>query len=85
MIWQDLVIGICNSIFIYSLSNQVYYGFKNKIGTITLITSGFTTLGLYVMSVTFITLDLYFSGFMLFLTGSLWATLFVQRLKYKKI
>ena len=83
MIWQDIVITIANIIFSASLLPQIYYGFKKKEGTITLITSGPTFIALYAICFAFFTLSLYFSTIMSFITGSLWLVLFVQRLIYR--
>lgn len=83
MIWQDLVITATNIVFSVSLVPQVIHGFKEKKGTITLQTSIPTFIGLFVISITFLTLSLYFSAGMSFITGGLWFMLFIQRLKYK--
>lgn len=83
MIWQDIVITIATIIFSIALIPQVHYGFKHKIGTIKLATSGPTFAGLYVMSFTFWTLDLYLSTIINFTTATLWLLLFLQKLIYK--
>ncbi len=84
MLWQDTVITVANIMFFASLVPQVYYGFKEKKGFITLATSGPIFIGLYAISVSFYTLNLYFSSIMLFVTGTLWLVLFIQRLMYRK-
>ena len=84
MLWQDIVIMIANIIFFISLVPQVYFGFKEKKGFITLATSGPIAIGLYAISISFYTLNLYFSSIVLFVTGTLWLALFIQRLIYKK-
>jgi len=83
MLWQDAVITVANLIFFASLVPQVYYGFKEKKGFITLATSGPIAIGLYAMSISFYTLNLYFSSIILFVTGTLWVVLFIQRLMYR--
>lgn len=81
--WQDIVITSVSIIFSISLIPQIYYGFKEKSGAIHLQTSIPTFVGLYVMSFTYITLNLYYSAIMAFFTGTLWLALFIQRLIYK--
>lgn len=84
MIWQDVVIMAANIAFAYSLVYQVVHGFRNKKGTLTLMASGLTAIGLYVMAFAFFTLELYLSTLMAALNGTLWLALFVQSLIYKK-
>jgi len=84
MLWQDIVIVVANIIFFISLVPQVYYGFIVKKGFITLATSGPIAIGLYAISISFYTLNLYFSSIILFVTGTLWLVLFIQRLMYRK-
>ncbi len=84
MPWQDIVISIVNIVFAVSLIPQVYHGFKNKTGPIRCLTSVPTFIGLYVMVFAFFTLTLHFSAITAFITGSLWLTLFIQRVVYRK-
>lgn len=83
MVWQDIVITFCTILFGYSLIPQIYYGFKNKIGTITIQTSLLTALGLLVVAFTFFTLGMWFSSAVNVIMAGLWATLLYQRIKYK--
>lgn len=85
MIWQDILIMVANIIFSISLVPQVYHGFKKKVGTIKLLTSGPTTVGLFALSYAFFTLHLYLSSTFSLVSGLLWMTLLIQRLVYKKI
>lgn len=82
MIWQDVVISAANLVFAYSLIYQVIHGFRKKKGSLTLMASGLTSLGLYAMAVSFFTLELYFSALFAAVNGALWLALFVQRLIY---
>jgi len=75
---------VANIIFFISLVPQAYYGFKKKKGFITLATSGPISIGLYAMSISFYTLNLYFSSIVSFMTGTLWLVLFIQRMVYRK-
>ncbi|NUJ98235.1 hypothetical protein HGA92_05660 [Candidatus Gracilibacteria bacterium] len=81
--WQDFAIMTINIIFSLSLVPQVIEGFKKKKGLIEFWTSIPTTLGLFVMSYTFLTLNLIFSAILTFLTGILWFMLLVQKIIFK--
>jgi hypothetical protein len=84
MVWQDIVIAICALLFGYALIPQVVQGFRKKKGVMTLQTAVITTAGLYILAVCFLTLEMYFSMAMNFLTGTLWLLLLIQRAIYKK-
>ena len=84
MIWQDIVIAIANDLFGYSLAYQVYIGFKEKKGPIALQTSLLTAVGLYAVSVSFLTLKLYFSTIVSMFTATMWLFLLIQGIIYKK-
>lgn len=84
MVWQDWVISISSILFVYSLSNQVWHGFKKKKGFLTIQTSVLTTIGLYAVAISFFFLNLYFSAVLTLVNATLWLTLFLQRLKYGK-
>jgi len=83
MIWQDAVITIIMIAFSYALIPQVYQGFKQKKGFINLQTSIITSLGMYILTFTYITLELYFSATMGLINAILWTTLFFQKIIYK--
>lgn len=84
MIWQDIVLTIASIVFSVALIPQIYYGFKNKAGTIKFQTSIPTFVGLYAISFTYYTLLLYFATITSFVAGTLWFILFIQRLIYSK-
>lgn len=84
MVWQDILISIVNVFLIYSLSHQIYLGYKNKKGYLSLITTIITSIGLYAMSIAFFTLTLYFSALAVFTTATLWLTLFIQKIIYEE-
>ena len=85
MIWQDIVIAIANIFFTYSLVYQVHYGFKKKKGLMTLTTSFLSFVGLYAMALAFVTMNLFYSATMIFINGTMWFVLFLQRLKYERV
>ena len=85
MVWQDFVISIVNVVFMIALVPQIYSGFKLKKGSVLIATSLPTLIGLYVMAMTFYTLQLYYSAFVTVIGGCLWTILFIQRLIYKTV
>ena len=84
MIWQDMVIAIASVLFGYSLTYQVYGGFRERKGFLTLQTSLLTTIGLYALTFAFFTLNLLFSTIVSAFNGTMWLLLFIQGLIYKK-
>lgn len=82
--WQDLLISVASIIFTISLVPQVYYGYKEKSGPIHHQTSVPTFLGLYAITIAYLSLNLYYSTFFAGTTATLWLILFIQRIKYKK-
>jgi hypothetical protein len=83
MIWQDLVLTIANILFSLALIPQVYHGFKTKRAAMVLQTAVLTTIGLYATSIAFFTLNLFFSGAVSLISGTLWALLLIQKLIYR--
>ncbi len=84
MVWQDIVIAVSNALFGYSLIFQVYTGFKEKKGFLTIQTSLLTTIGLYALSLAYLTLKLYLSTIIGLFNGTMWLLLLIQRIVYKK-
>ncbi len=84
MVWQDIVITFANLVFVISLVPQIIYGYKNKKGYIKLETSVPTFLALYSMSIAFFTLNLFYSCIAVFMGGTCWLILAIQRFIYKK-
>ena len=83
MMWQDLAIMIINIALGYALVPQIIKGFKKKKGDVTLQTSIVSSISLFVMAFTVLTLDLYLSTIITFVDAVLWTILLVQKLKYK--
>ena len=82
MVWQDVVISGAMILFAVSLVPQVYEGFKKKKGYITLKTSIPTVIGLVAILFAYLSLGLYFSTIICFLTMVMWLLLLVQRIIY---
>lgn len=84
MVWQDILIAVTNIIFGYSLAYQVYIGFKEKKGSLTLQTTLLTFISLYALSIAYLTLNLFLSTIICVFNGTMWLLLFIQGLIYKK-
>ena len=84
MIWQDVGLTIIGIVLSAAMVPQVYYGFKEKKGEIAYATSVPTFLGLYVVVFIYVTLHLYFSAIVMFITANLWLMLLIQRRIYGK-
>ena len=84
MIWQDIVVAIANILFGYSLIYQVYRGYKDKKGFLSLPSSFLTSLGLYALTIAYFTLGLLISSVISAFNGTMWLILFIQRLVYGK-
>jgi hypothetical protein len=83
MLWQDIVITTASIVFSAALVPQIYRCFKEKKCQITRATSGPTFIGLFAVSYTYYTLNLFLSTVVCFITAILWLTLFIQRIAYK--
>lgn len=83
MIWQDVVVAVANVLFMYSLAHQVRHGFRTRKGTVTLVTSSLTAVGLYAIAAAFFTLSLFLSAGAAFVNGVLWTVLFVQGVMFR--
>ncbi len=84
MIWQDIIVAIANILFGYSLVYQVYVGFKKKKGFLSLQTSLLTTIGLYTISIGYLSLNLIISTIISLFNGTLWLILLLQAILYEK-
>ena len=84
MIWQDVVIALANTIFIFSLAEQLYEIIKAKSSTLSLINTFTLGVGLSAISVAMFTLDLYFSSFVTAMNALLWFVIGFLTVKYRK-
>lgn len=80
---QDIVLTVCGLFLGYALIPQVVRGFKYKIGVMDVQTAVITTTALFIMSITFATLGLWFTSIGNSVTTSLWFLLLVQRIIYR--
>ena len=81
--WQDIVITISVILFGYALVPQIIQGFKKRKQDIHLQTSVITALGMYAISIAYLTLNLMFSTITTATTGTLWAIIALQKIVYK--
>jgi len=82
--WQDYIISLAIILANYALVPQVIHGFKIKKKTITFQTGLIMSFAVYLVSIMFFTLELYFSAIMNFIGGILWTILFIQSIIYRK-
>jgi len=82
--WQDLVIAVVSILFGFILIPQlkdVWYGKS----ILNLYTASLTTIGLYVLALTFFTMEFWISFIAELFSGTIWLLLFVLSLKnYRK-
>ncbi len=78
MAWQDITITIIMIAFSYALIPQIIKGFKKRKSLLSLQTALITSIGMFILTITYYTLNLTFSAIMAFITGTLWTTLLIQ-------
>jgi len=83
MSWQNIVITVCMIAFSYALIPQIIKGFKAKKSLISTQTAFITSAGMFILMFTYLTLNLFFSTIMAFITASLWAILLFQNIIYR--
>lgn len=79
---RDLILTVCSAAFGYALIPQVVYGYRNKIGSVTIQTSSITCAGLYTIAGVYLSLRLWFAAAACAVTATLWLVLLIQRLIY---
>ena len=82
MVWQDYVMSAVMILLSYAIVPQIIRGFKKKKCDVSSSTSLMSFSGLYILSFTYITLDLYFSSTVTFITATFWLILFIQNKVY---
>jgi len=85
-VWQDIVIATVSILFGFILIPQFKDLLKGKV-YINLYTASLTTIGLYILAVTFLTLDFWISFIADIFSGTIWLLLFffsVRNYKNKK-
>ncbi len=79
---SDLILTICSIAFGYALVPQIIYGFRNKLGTVTIQTSTVTSAGLYTIAGVYLYQQFWFASVACAATATLWLVLLMQRLVY---
>ena len=82
MIWQDYVIAVVSVLFGFILIPQLKDVWKSG-QTLNLFTASLTTVGLYILGLTFFTLEMWISFGAELFSGTIWLLLFV--LSYRNI
>ena len=80
--WQDVVIAVIGLAFGFMLLPQLRDVINGK--SINILTAGLTTTGLYIMAVTFYTLDMWITVVAEIFSGTVWLSLFVLSIKNKR-
>ena len=81
--WQDYVIAIVSVLFGFILIPQLKDCWHGKT-TLNIYTASLTTIGLYVLGITFFTLNMWISFGAEFFSGTVWLLLFVLSVRNKK-
>ena len=74
--WQDYVIAIVSILFGFILLPQLKDTWRGKT-ILNIYTAGLTTIGLYILGVTFFTLNMIISAVAEFFSGTIWLLLFL--------
>jgi len=84
MLWQDIVIAVVSILFGFILIPQLKDVWSGKT-VLNGFTAALTTVGLFILVVTFFTLNLYISVVAETFSGVIWLLLFILSVKNKKI
>ncbi len=75
-IWQDIVVAVVSLMFGLILIPQLIEVYRGKT-TLNLFSASVTTIGLYVLAITFLTIDLWLSFLSDVIAGTVWFLLFI--------
>jgi hypothetical protein len=82
-VWQDVIIAVVSILFGFILIPQFKDLLSGKI-YINLYTAGLTTLGLYILAATFLTLHFWISFIADIFSGTIWLLLFFYSVRNKR-
>jgi hypothetical protein len=82
-VWQDVVIAIVSIMFGFILIPQFRDLLKGKV-YINLFTAGLTTIGLFILAATFLTLEFWISFIADVFSGTIWLLLFLYSVRNYK-
>ena len=81
--WQDYAIAIVSLLFGVILLPQLKDTWRGK-ATLNLYSASLTTIGLYILGITFFTLNMWVSVIAEFISGTVWLLLFIFSLANKR-
>lgn len=81
--WQDIVIAVVSILFGFILLPQLKEVWKGKT-ILNVYTAGLTTIGLYVLAITFFTMGFWISVVAELFSGTVWLLLFVFSVSNKR-
>jgi len=84
MLWQDIAIALVSILFGFILIPQLKDVWSGKT-ILNRFTAALTTVGLFILAITFFTLNLYISVVAETFSGVIWLLLFILSEKNKKI
>ncbi|MCR4284826.1 MAG: hypothetical protein NUV97_02150 [archaeon] len=84
MLWEDLFIMIATILLSYALVPQVIYGFKKKKKFVVIQTSLLTTIGLLMLTISYISLELPLALISNSVAVILWMLILIQGSIYKE-
>ncbi len=80
---QDTISSIITLCFCYSVIIQIVYSIKHKSVDLSLYSLIINFVGLYILAVTFLTLNLIFLSITNIFVGTAWLILLILKLKYR--
>jgi len=83
MLWQDIVIAVVSLLFGFILIPQLKDMWRDK-SILNIYTAGLTTIGLFILAITFYTLNLWISVVAETFSAIIWLLLFILSFKNKK-
>jgi CHASE2 domain-containing sensor protein len=83
MLWQDIVIAVVSLLFGFILIPQLKDMWRDK-SILNVYTAGLTTIGLFILAITFFTLNLWISVFAETFSAIIWLLIFILSFKNKK-
>jgi hypothetical protein len=80
--WQDIVIALVGLSFGFMLLPQLRDAIHGK--SVNMYTAGLTTVGLYILATTFVTLNMWITVFAEIFSGTIWLLLFLLSVRNKR-
>jgi uncharacterized protein with PQ loop repeat len=84
MVWQDTALTIAVLFLNYALIPQIIKTHKTKKALISIQTATITAIGMATISITYLSLNLFYGAAMNAIAAILWAVLLIQSITYKK-